>query len=81
MNKYCETAMKKYYETVLKVLRNSNENYYETAPKKVKVKVDFIPPIREYELGLCALSAGGGLCSVHNVFKEYFGLSSNCSHQ
>ncbi len=32
MNKYCETAMKKYYETVPKVLWNSNEKYYETAP-------------------------------------------------
>jgi len=35
MNKYCETAMKKYYETVPKVLWNSNEKYYETAPIKI----------------------------------------------
>jgi hypothetical protein len=32
------------------------------------VKVDFIPPIRDFELGLCVLWGGGG--SVHSVFKR-----------
>ncbi len=48
--KCCETAMKRYYETAPVI--NNNKT----------VKVDFIPPIRDYELGLGVLSArrGGG---------------------
>jgi hypothetical protein len=34
------------------------------------VKVDFIPPIRDYELGLCVLWGGGAVYTVHSVFKR-----------
>jgi hypothetical protein len=82
MNKYCETAMKKYYETVPKVLWNSNEKYYETAPIKIILWKSTLSPQSgnmTWASVRCLLGGGGGC--VHNVFKEYFGLSSNCSHQ
>ncbi len=85
MNKYCETAMKKYYETVPKVLWNSNEKYYETAPIKIHVilwKSTLSPQSGNMNWASvrCLLRGGGGGGCVHNVFKEYFCLSSNCSH-
>ena len=71
--KACEPAMRKYYETAPKVLWNS-------ANKNNSVKVDFIPPIRDYELGLCALSArsgGGGVGRVNkSAITEVFGCTN-----
>jgi hypothetical protein len=65
--KYCETAMKKYYETVPKKLCTSNEKISWNSANNNNnntVKVDFIPPIRDYELGLCVLWGGGAVYTV-----------------
>ncbi len=56
--------MQKYYETVPKKLCTSNEkilwNSANNNNHNNTVKVDFIPPIRDFELGLCVLWGGGG---------------------
>jgi hypothetical protein len=54
MKKYFETVPKKLCTGNEKILRNSANNNNNNT-----MKVDFIPPIRDFELGLCVLWGGG----------------------
>ncbi len=49
-----------YYKTVPKKLWNSNEKILWNNANNTTLKVDFIPQIRDYEMGLCVLSARSG---------------------
>ncbi len=73
MKKYCETVPKVLWKQQWKILWNS-------ANKNNTVKVDFIPPITDYELGLCALSARGRGGSVYTMSLKRNSVSVVKSH-